>query len=257
MGILQRHINLYDEFTSTLKDIGWSEDRIANYLSDVDQKIKGNEQNIMTVDELEKEIKLCKACYGKDLVSEKGSIPGRGTRSNIDILFVGLMPGDIEEKTNKIFSGPNSNVLMTAMSDIGIGKANCPAYLHNLVCCKPLGDKPKVEQVKNCSLFLAELMWVLQPNLIVTLGTDALKFFLGKTAQIKDYEGEVLIEGRYIIVPLKHPSAIHRIPDDAQREVAMKKYKDQVASVYKVNTRIKKLRASGEIPQRELILASE
>jgi uracil-DNA glycosylase family 4 len=250
MSILQRETVIYDRFANLLKEsVGWADDRIALALSDVSMEVADTMPKLSIL-EIEDMVLKCRACYGKSLVTEHGPVPGRGNKANIDILFAGLMPGNTEEETGKIFTGPNSEILIKSMQELGIGGKDCPIYAHNLVCCMPSGKTPKVQQVHNCGPFLAELVWALQPNLMVTLGTDALSFFLGKAVKLQDYEAQVLMQGGYIIIPLKHPSALHRIPDAKEQKAAFSKYRQQLAGVKRVNDRIKKLRQEGSIPER-------
>jgi uracil-DNA glycosylase family 4 len=252
MSILQRENILFEKMADALSNEGWSDDKITFMLSTIHRDIVSSMPNI-SLDDLEKFVISCRACYGKGLVTEHGPITGRGRKGiPIDILFVGIMPGSTEEKTGKVFTGPNSEVLMNNLKELGMGGNDCPTYAHNLVCCMPTGSQPKVEQIKNCSPFLAELIYILQPNIIVTLGTTALSFMLGKSVKLQDYEGQVLMQGRYIVIPLKHPSALHRIPEDkkADKKEAFAKYREQLAGVKRVNQRIKDLREKGEVPQR-------
>ena len=259
MPALQRIISIYESFSEILKDeLEWSDERIALKLSEIEQSILEKEDSKMTLSELESMISKCKFCQRKGLIDEtKSSLHGRGNPSDIDILFIGLMPGETELETGKVFSGPNAEILRKAMLEAKVGTKECPVYIHNLVCCKPKGDKPKKEQINNCSPYLAELMYILNPNLIVTLGVEALSFMLGRTVKISDFEGEVLIQGGYIIVPLRHPSSIHRIPDEDKRNSMSIRYKNQIDGIKRVNDRIKKLKASGQIPDLEQLSIKE
>ena len=252
MNLLHRESKLYNEMAEILKGESLSDDRILLLLSDANARIREGDDHLLSVAEINKLILNCKDCYGKGLCTEHGPVVGRGTANSevTDIFFIGLMPGETEEKTGSIFTGPNSKVLLEHMASLGIGGKDCPVYAHNLVCCMPLSKVPKVEQTRNCSLFLAELLYVLQPNIVVTLGAKALSFILGKDVKLEDYEGEVLMQGRYIVVPIKHPSALHRIPDEIQRREAFGGYRTQLAGIKRMNDRIKKLRASGELRER-------
>jgi uracil-DNA glycosylase family 4 len=249
VNLFRREAKLFEEIAKALQIHGLSDDTIANYLADADLAVRKSEEHMLTINEIEKMILACRDCYGKELVTEHGPVIGRGT-APVDILFIGLMPGDTEEKTGKIFTGPNSKVLLDHMSSLGMGTTDCPVYAQNLVCCKPIGDAPKVAVIRNCSLFAAEIMYILQPNIVVPLGAKALSFLLGKDSKMEDYEGEVLMQGRYVVVPIKHPSALHRIPKQTDRERAFAQYYQQLAGIKRMNDRIKKLRASKQLPER-------
>jgi DNA polymerase len=249
MNPLVRETKLYDKIAELLKKQGFSDERVALELSDIYTQLK--EESALDRETLEKMIPTCRTCYGMNLISEKGPVAGRGSQGEIDILFVGLMPGATEEQTGRVFSGPNSEVLLKGMVAAGIGSKDCPSYMHNLVCCTPLSKVPTVKQLNYCTLFLGELIWVLNPNIIVTLGAEALSFMMGKKVKLKDYEGEVLLLGRYIVVPITHPSYLHRNPDKAEFEVAAMKYNTTLQSIRTMNDRIKKLKADKQMPRLE------
>jgi uracil-DNA glycosylase family 4 len=249
MSLFQRENTIYDGFAEVLRNSGWTEERIAMTLAKIDQEVTQNMTNI-SLKELEGLITNCRTCYGKQLVTEHGPVHGRGKSKEIDVLLLGLMPGATEEKTGKIFTGPNSKILMDSLAEYGVGTADCPVYAHNIVCCKPLGDQPKAEQRHSCETFAAELMAILNPNIIVTLGVTALNFMLGKSVKLEDYEGEVLLLGRYIVVPLKHPSALHRMDPGDKQQAAFAKYREQISGIKRMNERIKKLREEGLTPAK-------
>jgi len=255
MSILQRENIVFDKVANLLVDSGWSEDRVTLELSKVNMEVVKSMPNL-TLTELETLVDNCRSCYGKGLVTEHGPVHGGGRRGiDIDILFVGQEAGSTEEKTHQIFTGPNSQVLVDNLKSLGFGTDDCPTYAHNLVCCMPAKSPPKAETIRSCSPFLAELIYILQPNIIVTLGAYALSFMLGKGVKLQDYEGEILMQGRYIIVPMKHPSALHRMPDDnpkdqQARTMAFQDYRHKLAGIKRVNERIKKLRKEGAVPQR-------
>jgi uracil-DNA glycosylase family 4 len=249
MNLLRREARLFEELGKVLQNNGLSEDTVSNYLSQADLAVRKSEEHMLNMFDVEKMVLQCRDCYGKNLVTEHGPVTGRG-QHDADILFIGLMPGDTEEKTGKIFTGPNSEVLTSHMTRLGIGTIECTVYAHNLVCCKPIGDSPRAAVVNNCSSYLAEIMYILEPNVVVPLGAKALSFILGKDSKMEDYEGEVLMQGRYVVVPIKHPSALHRIPKEADKQRAFEKYYEQLAGIKRMNDRIKKLRASKELPER-------
>lgn len=208
-------------------------------------------QEPVSISEIESTILKCRLCYGKNLCTESGTVPGHGKfNKNIDILFVGLMPGETEEKTKVNFSGPNSEILKKSIVDAGMGREDCKIYACNLICCRPINDKPKKAIIENCSSFLAETIFSLSPNIIVPLGTEALRYFFGKTAKIGDYEAKVNVFGKYVIIPLRHPSALHRIPDPEERKSQFKTYKLQIAAIKRINEKIKTLKEERSLPSQ-------
>jgi uracil-DNA glycosylase family 4 len=168
--------------------------------------------------------------------------------TRVDLLFVGQMTGKTELAQGRPFRGPNSAVLREAFMAHGIGAEGGPtAYLTNLVKCVPAGDKPRAQVVHNCEGFLALEITALCPNIIVTLGVDAFRFFSGDSTPLKDVEGEPHPFGGKIIMPLKHPSAIHRIDDNKNRLKAMADFTEQIAGIVRMNAKYNELRVAGRV----------
>lgn len=231
-----------------LSSIGWTQERIAVEFARIASALR-EDGDAVSIEDIEKLVKDCRTCYGNSLISENGPVPGRGSHDeHVDVLIVGIMPGYTEEQTGKVFSGPNSQILLTAMHEAGIGTDECTVYATNLVCCVPQGKTPRVAQVTNCSPFLAKTIDTLSPHVVVALGSEVLSYFMGKQTRIGDHEGEVMLLGRIVLVPIRHPSAVHRIPDPSSKELAMTEYKQLISGIRRVSDRIKLLQSEGKNP---------
>ena len=129
----------------------------------------------------------------------RGTIPA-------DVLFVGEAPGISEDNRGYPFVGESGYILQTIIDD-----CNLVSYaITNIVGCLPnnrkLGESlipPKQEHIAKCSLRIVSLLRLLEPKLIVTVGSIA-------TDALRDH-----YHNRDIPIPvisIIHPAAILRMP---------------------------------------------
>jgi len=242
MSLFKVYNNLLNNFYETLVSQGLSSEEAQIIVADVASK-SISEFDSMNITQLENVLLNCRSCYGKNLVTEHGPVPGYGNRSNVDILFVGLMPGEVEEVDGKPFRGPNAEVFRDACKKNNIGTSSCPVYMINLVNCMPVEKSaPKMEQIYNCEGYWFRAVDVLQPNIIVPLGTKALGSMVGYNAKLEDYEEQPFVFGGKMVVPMKHPSAIHRILDTPTRNQAKLDYYKAFAGLAEMNQKINELK---------------
>jgi len=166
--------------------------------------------------------KNCQLCelskYRKQVVIARGTIPA-------EVLFIGEAPGASEDSLGVPFIGPAGKLLdeiidrakSTVLSEFSI-------CFSNLVGCIPLGDdlkktaEPPKEAVKQCFPRVKELVWLVQPRLIVLVGQLARKniyweaqFVNGK--RFSQEERLPWLNGEPLqFAEITHPSAILRAP---------------------------------------------
>lgn len=118
--------------------------------------------------------KDCEQCYlaagRKRIVLGKGKVP-------CDILFIGEAPGESENVIGQPFVGPAGQLLGHIVRQAVPDHIRC-AYT-NLIACIPRGDdgwkvaEPSRECIKACRERLREFVRLVQPRLIVTVGSLA------------------------------------------------------------------------------------
>ncbi len=128
-------------------------------------------------------------------------------------MFVGQAPGKNEDLQNECFVGESGKLLISL-----IEKHHIDDYeyrLENAVRCYPPNDKrPLKKQIEACSSYLFTAIKKYQPEIIVPLGSVALKA-LTNIDKLSDYLGTLfeceLISGdAWSVFPMYHPSAILR-----------------------------------------------
>jgi uracil-DNA glycosylase len=186
------------------------------------------------------------------------------------IMVIGEGPGRDEEVTGEPFSGASGKFLQRTLAALGIDKE---VYVTNAVACRSyelayngegqlltrverstgrelpvLRDAPpKPLQIEACRARLHEQIYLVDPVLIVTLGTTPTQALLGKSVSITAVHGKTLeieVPGawpvpsltqakkewrrknapvtypnelnrvRYLVLPAFHPSYVMRLKDD-------------------------------------------
>lgn len=130
------------------------------------------------------------------------------------VFFVAEAPGRIgADRTRRPFFGDKSGENFQKLLD-SIGLKRNEIFITNAVLCSPqtlrgANRKPKRAEIRNCSGFLRAQMDLIQPKIVVTLGSvalEALKFICKHNFVLSVHVGKVLRwNGRYL-VPFYHPS---------------------------------------------------
>ena len=130
------------------------------------------------------------------------------------ILFVAEAPGrNGGDRTRVPLVGDASGAnFQKFIGSIGLRRED--VFVTNSVLCNPRKDsganrKPSKLEIKNCSSFLRRQIEVLEPRIIVTLGSvalEALKSVAYHQFSLKTNVGKVLDWNDRFLVPLYHPS---------------------------------------------------
>ena len=146
------------------------------------------------------------------------AVPGVGPQT-ARIMLVGEQPGDQEDLAGQPFVGPAGQLLERAMTQAQLERR--AIYLTNAVKhfkWEPRGKRrmhktPAQREVEACSYWLDSELAQVKPQVIVALGSTALKAVTGNPhAALKDVLGKPFMhQGRWIVV-IYHPSYVLRVP---------------------------------------------
>ena len=152
------------------------------------------------------EIKECSICrQGK---SGK-AVPGEGN-PDADIVFVGEAPGKKEAETGRPFVGRSGQLLRSFIREAGLKEED--VYITSPVKYLPDRGTPTQQDIDHAKIHFDKQLAIIQPKIIVLLGSVACKGVLGQAIPVKKKHGEVLEkEGRTYLVTL-HPAAALRFP---------------------------------------------
>jgi uracil-DNA glycosylase family 4 len=167
------------------------------------------------------------------------------------VLIVGEAPGVEEEASGQPFVGPSGMVLNQLLAFVAVepeiqnlarwySKSPHTArniatfqdkifdwrhqnfFITNVVACRPPENRqPLPTEVKACFERLYNIIYIVDPLLIITVGKTAVEALIKKTTEITKFRGtmfEAEIPGRvapvkYPVVPILHPSYLLRVAD--------------------------------------------
>ncbi|MEM3647488.1 MAG: uracil-DNA glycosylase, partial [Thermofilum sp.] len=101
------------------------------------------------------------------------------------------------------------------LSMIGLRRED--VYITNVVKCRPVGPDgrdrtPVEEEVKACSIYLKQQLLLIEPELVVVLGSTALNYFV-PGASVQRYRGRFVRHGSFVLFVTYHPAAAFYKPE--------------------------------------------
>ena len=157
-------------------------------------------------EELEESIKdcsKCKLCEGRTNI-----VFGVGNR-NANIMFIGEGPGADEDRLGEPFVGRAGKLMNMAFEAVGIKREEI--YIANVVKCRPPSNRnPETDEVKACLNYLRNQVMLVNPKIIVLLGSVALQNVLGKEYKITASRGNWVDKKGILYMPTWHPAALLR-----------------------------------------------
>ncbi|MHA2252626.1 MAG: uracil-DNA glycosylase [Candidatus Kariarchaeaceae archaeon] len=126
------------------------------------------------------------------------------------ICFIGEAPGFNEDQQGRPFVGRSGKLLDRMLNEIGMSRDQVSVL--NINKCRPPNNRtPTNMEMKLCgNLWLTYQLEYLQPYLLVTLGSVALRYFFPK-AKMTASKGNVMTTASGLpIFPMFHPSYILR-----------------------------------------------
>jgi uracil-DNA glycosylase family 4 len=136
---------------------------------------------------------------------------------NAKLMIIGGAPGEKENRTGKSFVGEDGSLLEKMLNAINIKKEN--VYLTYAVNYRPLLDrKPTSNEIKKYNIFLLKHISIINPKLIVLMGSTAMEALTGLNNKISNERGkwkEVIIKNKsYHTMITFDPSYLLRFPEN-------------------------------------------
>ena len=157
-------------------------------------------------EELEESLKGCKKCR---LCTNRNNIVfGTGNRE-AKIMFIGEGPGADEDLQGEPFVGRAGKLMNMAFELLGIDRKE--VYIANIVKCRPPSNRnPEQEEAIACMDYLRNQVMLVKPQIIVLLGSVALKNILGQEYGITASRGKWVEKRGIWYMPTWHPAALLR-----------------------------------------------
>jgi len=130
-----------------------------------------------------------------------------------DLMFVGEGPGAVEDEMGRPFVG-RSGELLTKIIETTLELKREDLYIANIVKCRPpMNRTPNEDEAKTCLPYLLKQIELIDPKIIVTLGSTAYKYLTGDMdTPISKIRGEFIKYSNRLLLPTFHPSFLLRNP---------------------------------------------
>ena len=132
------------------------------------------------------------------------------------IMIVGEGPGKKEDELGKPFVGDAGNLLNKMLKAINIKRDKI--YITNVVNYRPPNNrKPEPSEINRYSEFLKEHISIIDPKILILMGSTAMEAILGSNQRISKERGqwkEVIIKQKnFKVIVTFHPAYLLRKPD--------------------------------------------
>jgi len=127
------------------------------------------------------------------------------------LMFVGEGPGADEDETGVPFVGKAGQLLNNMIAAMGLKREE--VYIANIVKCRPPSNRvPEPVEANTCTQFLVRQLDVVQPEVVVALGTTAAMYLLGVKQSLSGLRGRWhSCRGAKLVVTY-HPAFLLRDP---------------------------------------------
>ena len=165
------------------------------------------------------------SCVKCGLHAERNSVVFGVGNPNADLMFVGEAPGADEDKQGEPFVGRAGKLLTDIIKAMKLTRED--VYIANVLKCRPPGNRnPAPDEVETCSPYLLRQITLIQPKIIVALGSFAAQMLLDTKTGISALRGrfhEFALAQQddnapTTVMPTYHPAYLLRNPS-AKRDV--------------------------------------
>ena len=164
--------------------------------------------------ELKQKIVSIKNCNLKD--NSKNFIMGDGN-INSPLMLIGETPGENEESSGLSFQGELGALLKKMLLAINI-KLEAVYCTYSINFRPPEDRKPTSQEIKRYSIFLKEHISIINPKMIILMGSTAMEAVTGSNLKISNQRGkwkEIILKNKTIpIMTTFSPSYLIRFPEN-------------------------------------------
>ena len=156
----------------------------------------------------------CKLCEGRSRIVFGSGNPRAG------VVVIGEGPGADEDAQGLPFVGRAGQLLTKMLASVDLDRER-DVYITNAVLCRPPGNRnPEADELAACAPFLADKLGVIQPKVVLTLGSVATQALLRTKEPIGKLRGRLHPFGDAVLVPTFHPAFLLRNPGQEYKRMA-------------------------------------
>jgi uracil-DNA glycosylase family 4 len=177
---------------------------------DLNQKTNFESLTLEAFKETVRSCEKCDLCQNRtNVVFGSGPIP-------CNLMIIGEGPGEQEDIQGEPFVGRAGKLLTSILESVGIQR-DSDVFIANTVKCRPPNNRtPEQSEIEACKPYLIHQIQLVQPKILLLLGTPSLKTILEESLTITKVRGtwykapvNYMDEPLYIM-PLFHPSYLLR-----------------------------------------------
>ena len=156
----------------------------------------------------------CKLCEGRRTI-----VFGSGN-PRADFVCIGEGPGADEDAQGKPFVGRAGQLLTRMLESVQLDRER-DCFILNTVKCRPPGNRnPESDELAACAPFLAAQLGVIQPKVVLSLGSVATQALLRTKEPIGKLRGRLHAYGSAVLIPTFHPAFLLRNPGQEYKRMA-------------------------------------
>ncbi|MDC0240333.1 uracil-DNA glycosylase [Candidatus Pelagibacter sp.] len=204
-----------EELVNTIEPNFIFKDKPINRFNIVENNNDYDQTNkVELLEELKKQINSIENCNLKD--NSQNLVLGDGN-INSPVMLIGEAPGIEEDKSSTTFKGEVGELLNKMLLAIEIKKKNI--YCSYAINFRPPEDrKPTSQEIKRYSVFLKEHISIINPKIIILMGSSAMEAVTGINNKISSERGKwqetILKNKTYPVMISFNPSYLIRFPEN-------------------------------------------
>lgn len=152
------------------------------------------------------QIEKCRTCRSGKIGK---AVPGEGN-SEADIMFIGEAPGKKEAESGRPFVGRSGQLLRRLIRDTGLKEDE--VFITSPVKFLPKKGTPSPKDIKHGKKHLEAQISIINPQIIVLLGSVACRAVLDKKFQVLKDHGKIINRNDKSYLITIHPAAVIRFP---------------------------------------------
>ena len=192
----------------------FSKEVINRFHSTIENIDKVKKDKVNQLNELREKISSIENCNLKD--NSKKIVLGNGD-INSPLMLIGEAPGELEDNTGNSFQGEIGSLLEKMLLAINIKKDKVYTT-YSINFRTPEDRKPTSREIKRYSIFLKEHISIIDPKIIVLMGSTAMEAVTNLNNKISTERGkwkEIILKNRtFPIMITLSPSYLIRFPEN-------------------------------------------
>ena len=204
-----------EELINTIEPNFIFNDKPINRFNNVENSNNLSQTNKTSLlEELKNKINSIENCSLKD--NSQNLVLGDGN-INSPIMLIGEAPGIEEDKIGITFKGEIGELLNKMLIAIKIKRQNI--YCSYAINFRPPEDrKPTSQEIKRYSVFLKEHISIINPKIVILMGSTAMEAITGINSKISSERGkwkEIILNNKtYPLIITFNPSYLIRFPEN-------------------------------------------